>query len=143
MRLRLDAAAAKGCDGVEPDNVDGYTNNPGFPLTGAHQRDYNRFLAEEAHARGLSVGLKNDLQQLATLEPWFDWALNEECAAYNECGRYTAFQGGGKAVFHVEYVDRVGQLAGRANQVCGTRPTLDTLIKLWDLRPERIDCATW
>ena len=33
MALRLDAAVKKGCDAVEPDNVDGYTNAPGFPLT--------------------------------------------------------------------------------------------------------------
>ena len=26
------ACAAKGFDGVEPDNVDGYTNRTGFPL---------------------------------------------------------------------------------------------------------------
>ena len=30
MTNRMDLALAKKCDGVEPDNVDGYTNNPGF-----------------------------------------------------------------------------------------------------------------
>ena len=34
---RLDLARAKQCDGVEPDNVDGYTNNSGFPLSAADQ----------------------------------------------------------------------------------------------------------
>jgi Uncharacterized conserved protein len=58
MKARLDLAAAKGCDGVDPDNVDGYTNNPGFPLTAAHQLSYNRFLAQESHRRGLTIGLK-------------------------------------------------------------------------------------
>ncbi len=33
MLARLDLAHIKGCDGVEPDNVDGYTNNSGFNLT--------------------------------------------------------------------------------------------------------------
>ncbi len=33
MAARMDLAKSKGCDGVEPDNVDGYTNGPGFPLT--------------------------------------------------------------------------------------------------------------
>src|SRR6267143_2545060 len=32
MQARLDRAVQKSCDGVEPDNVDAYTNNPGFPL---------------------------------------------------------------------------------------------------------------
>jgi hypothetical protein len=31
MAKRMDMAKAKGCNGLEPDNVDGYSNNPGFP----------------------------------------------------------------------------------------------------------------
>jgi hypothetical protein len=38
-----------------------------------------------AHARGLSVGLKNDLEQVKALVADFDWALNERCFRYNEC----------------------------------------------------------
>src|SRR4051794_39669821 len=48
MRARLDACRAKGFDGVEPDNVDGYANDSGFPLTGADQLRYDRFLARAA-----------------------------------------------------------------------------------------------
>ncbi|MFP3534108.1 endo alpha-1,4 polygalactosaminidase, partial [Burkholderia sp. SIMBA_042] len=33
MTARMDLAKSKGCDGIDPDNVDGYTNNPGLPLT--------------------------------------------------------------------------------------------------------------
>jgi hypothetical protein len=29
---------------VDPDNVDGYTNNTGLPLTAAAQLDFNRLL---------------------------------------------------------------------------------------------------
>ena len=100
---RLDLAVQKHCDGVEPDNVDGYTNNPGFPLTASTQLDFNRFFAGEAHARSLSVGLKNDLDQVADLEPSFDWALNEECSKYNECDMLAQFTKSHKAVFHAEY----------------------------------------
>ena len=85
MGARLDLAVQKGCDGVEPDNVDGYSNDTGFPLTAAHQLAYNIWLAEEAHARGLSIGLKNDLDQIPELLPYFDWALNEQCFEYEEC----------------------------------------------------------
>jgi hypothetical protein len=103
MRRRLDQCARKGFDGVEADNVDAYANHSGFPLTGADQLAYNRFLARAAHARGLSIGLKNDLDQAAALEPAFDWALVEQCFQYRECGRLRPFTRAGKAVFAVEY----------------------------------------
>lgn len=103
MEARLDLCREKGFDGVEADNVDGYVNDTGFPLAAADQSAYNRFLAEAAHARGLSIGLKNDLDQVEGLEPFFDWALNEECALYDECEALLPFLEAGKAVFHVEY----------------------------------------
>lgn len=103
MQARLDLAVQKKCDGVEPDNVDGYLNSPGFPLTATTQLDFNRFIAGEAHRRNLSVGLKNDVDQVADLEPDFDWALNEECSKYSECGTLAPFTSAGKAVLHCEY----------------------------------------
>ncbi len=103
MSKRLDQCRAKGFDGVEPDNIDGYSNNSGFPLKAADQLAYNRFLAGAAHARGLSIGLKNDLGQAQELEPYFDWAINEQCFQYNECGLLSPFLNAGKAVFVTEY----------------------------------------
>jgi hypothetical protein len=103
MAARMDVCRAKGFDGVEPDNVDGYTNDTGFALTGAQQRTYNKMLASLAHARGLSVGLKNDIDQIKALQPYFDYAVNEQCAQYNECGGYRPFLRAGKPVFHAEY----------------------------------------
>lgn len=138
MKARLDVAKSRGCDAVEPDNVDGYLNDPGFPLDADTQLDYNKFIAAEAHARGLSVGLKNDMDQAAELEPFFDWALNEECFTYGECGVYTgSFIAAGKAVFHAEYVD-----AGQLSAVCAvTKPLqISTLIKNLDLDAYRLTC---
>ena len=103
MEARLDLAVVKGCDGVEPDNVDGFDNHTGFPLTAADQRRYNTWLAERAHERGLSVGLKNDLGQIPALVGLFDWALNEQCFEYDECSALFPFVSAGKAVFGVEY----------------------------------------
>lgn len=103
MEARLDLCRDKGFDGVEADNVDGYINETGFPLTAADQLAYNRMLADAAHARGLSIGLKNDVEQVRQLEPYFDWAINEECVRYAECGLLLPFIEAGKAVFHVEY----------------------------------------
>ena len=137
MTARLDLAVAKDCDGVEPDNVDGYTNDPGFPLTGATQLDYNRFLAAEAHLRSLSIGLKNDLDQVPELLADFDWALNEECFSWDECDLLQPFIDEGKAVFQVEYGD-----ASLADTICPQAIALDfdSLIKRIDLDAWRVPC---
>ena len=58
MAARLDLAAQKGCDGVDPDNVEGYANDSGFPLTAQDQAAYNIWLATQAHNRRLAVGLE-------------------------------------------------------------------------------------
>ena len=142
MTARLDLAAGKGCDGVEPDNVDGYANDNGLGLTAADQLDYDAFLADEAHARGLSVGLKNDLDQVGDLEPLFDWALNEECLSYDECDLLAPFLAAGKAVFHVEYVDAEADGPAKIDEICGD-PAIagfSTLVKTWDLNAFRLAC---
>ena len=103
LAARFAACKQKGFDGVEPDNVDGYTNDSGFPLTATDQLTYNRHIADLAHGLGLAVGLKNDLDQVTALVPAFDFAVNEECAAYSECGSLKPFIAAGKPVFHAEY----------------------------------------
>lgn len=139
---RLDLATSKGCDGVEPDNVDGYTNPTGFPLTAEDQLDFNTWLAEQSHQRALSVGLKNDLDQVEALLPHFDWALNEECMAYDECDRLAPFIAADKAVFHVEYVDDPAQGPDLAAQICpdALARSFSTLVKGWDLDAWGIAC---
>ncbi|MET4895956.1 endo alpha-1,4 polygalactosaminidase [Sphingomonadaceae bacterium jetA1] len=118
MTARLDLARSKGCDGVEPDNVDGYGNDNGLGLTAAMQLDYSRFLADEAHRRGLAIGLKNDIPQLASLQPDFDFAVNEQCHEYDECGGYSVFLDAGKPVFVAEYAERY------RNNVNGARDSM-------------------
>ena len=102
---RLDLCRAKGFDGIEPDNIDAYANDTGFPLTAADQLTFNRWLASEAHARGLSIGLKNDPDQAAELVADFDWALTEDCYDQGWCGAMLPFLEAGKAVFAAEYTD--------------------------------------
>jgi hypothetical protein len=110
MRARLDMCEHKGFDAVELDNVDGYTNKTGFPLSSADQIFYNATLANAAHQRGLTVLQKNDNHQIRTLLPYFDAALNEQCNQYKECTTsqngsfdYDQYVGAGKAVFQAEY----------------------------------------
>ena len=103
MRARLDLAVTKGCDGVEADNMDGYSNNSGFALNANDQLAYNKFIANEAHRRGLAVALKNDLDQVIALEPFFDMSINEECHEYGECDLLLPFINHNKPVFIAEY----------------------------------------
>jgi hypothetical protein len=102
---RLELAQQRGCDGVEPDNVDGFANDTGFDLSADDQREFNRFLARAAHERGLAVGLKNDLDQVAELVDEFDFAVNEQCHEFDECEALLPFVSVDKPVFNAEYRD--------------------------------------
>jgi len=115
MAARLDECAVKGFDGVEFDNVDGYQNHTGFSLTARAQLVYNTWLANQAHKRELSAALKNDLGQVTTLFPYFDYAVNEQCLQYRECRKLAPFVAAGKAVFEVEYQLDPATFCPRAN----------------------------
>lgn len=82
MYKRIQQAHAKGCNAVDPDNVDGYLQNTGFDLTYQDQLVFNRYIASTSHSFNLSVGLKNDLEQVSDLVDWFDFAMNEQCLEY-------------------------------------------------------------
>jgi hypothetical protein len=117
ISARLDLAVEKGCNGVEPDNIDGWANDTGFPLTYDDQIAFNIWLAEMAHQRGLSIGLKNDLDQIEDLVEHFDWALNEQCFQYEECDLLLPFIETGKAVFGVEYEGYAEEYCPLANEL--------------------------
>lgn len=103
METRLDLAVEKGCDGVEPDNVDGYQNDSGFPLSDHDQLLFNKKIANAAHTRNLAVGLKNDLDQISNLVDYFDFSVNEQCHEFDECDTLLPFIGKGKPVWNAEY----------------------------------------
>ncbi len=114
LAKRMDKARNKGCDGVDPDNVDGYSNANGLQLTKAQQVDFNRWLAAEAHKRNLSVGLKNAVDLLPQLASHFDFAVNESCYQYDECAGYAAMRSQGKPIFIAEYRAYNAALCSRA-----------------------------
>ncbi len=66
---------------------------------------FNIWLAQEAHARGLSIGLKNDSEQVSDLLPYYDWALTEDCFDQDWCEEMLPFVEAGKPVFAAEYTD--------------------------------------
>jgi hypothetical protein len=136
MVARIDLCKAKGFDAIEPDNVDGYANDSGFALSAQDQIAYNTFLASAAHARGLSVGLKNDLDQVVALEPLFDWALDEQCFQYDECGALLPFPNAGKAVFQVEYELSPSAFCTKANAM-----HFSSMLKHLELDGYRVACS--
>ena len=103
MLARLDSAVEKKCDAIEPDNIHGYQEDTGFEITYADQLRYNRWLAQEAHKRGLAIALKNDGEQTKDLIEYYDFAIVEECFQWGECDSYSLFVKEGKAVLGVEY----------------------------------------
>ena len=135
MNNRLDMAVSKGCDGVDPDNVNGFENKTGFPLSYEDQSAFNIALADAAHERGLTIGLKNDLNQIKDLLPYFDWILNEECFSYNECDLLLPFVAAGKPVFVIEYELSPQEFCERANEM-----NFNALHKNWDLDAYRVSC---
>ncbi|MEE9205476.1 MAG: endo alpha-1,4 polygalactosaminidase [Acidimicrobiia bacterium] len=126
LSRRLDLAVEKGCDGVEADNVDGHVNASGFRITAADQVEFNRWLADEAHRRRLSIGLKNDLTQATDLVEWFDWVLVEECVEFDECSGVAPFVAAGKAAFGAEYSEPT-------DRACGVAEELDISLLFKDL----------
>ena len=135
MTARMDLAVQKGCDAVDVDNMDGYTNKPGFAITYAQQLAYNKFIAAEAHKRGLSIGLKNDLLQIKDLVDAYDFAINESCLSYSECYYMQPFIDRKKAVFAISYT-------GSQSSVCSQVASLnfDMLLKNESLDAYRVSC---
>lgn len=79
MTARLKLAKSKGCDAVDPDNIDGFSNDHGFSqaLTRADALVYLKFLSDTAHSLGMSFGLKNGAEIVPDAAPFSDFAVNE------------------------------------------------------------------
>ena len=142
LGARLDLAVQKGCSGVVPARVDGYQNLSGFPLTPQDQLTFNQWLAAQAHQRGLSVGLKNDVDQVPALASYFDFALSESCFYLNDCASWSPFVSVGKYVLDAEYVQDESSGPALAAQICPNAVSgkLSTIIKLPDFSAWSIDC---
>ncbi|HMD56840.1 MAG TPA: endo alpha-1,4 polygalactosaminidase [Solirubrobacteraceae bacterium] len=103
MSARFQMCREKGFDAVEPDNIEAYANNSGFPITGAEQLSFNEWVAQTVHSLGMAVLQKNDGEQSATLQPYFDGALSEQCNQYKECADFEPYLRAGEPVLNAEY----------------------------------------
>ncbi|MFC8124002.1 endo alpha-1,4 polygalactosaminidase [Streptomyces sp. NPDC057302] len=99
----IDGCADKGFQAVEPDNYDTFTRFPDL-LTADQAKSYVALLSARAHEQGLAAAQKNTPQLAGERErTGLDFAVAEECGAYDECGDYTeAF---GDDVLVIEYTD--------------------------------------
>jgi hypothetical protein len=140
MINRLALAKNKSCDGVDPDNIDGYANDNGFSLTQAMAIDYLTFLSTAAHLRGMAIGLKNCPEIVPRVVSNVDWELTEECALYQECDSYTSFVTAGKPVFQIEYSN--GTSIADVQSLCANSPAdFSTLIKKSNLDAWYTTCS--
>jgi hypothetical protein len=96
ISARLKLCADKGFDGVEVDNIDGWDNRSGFPLTPQDAEAWLAQIANEAHALGMFVVWKTDPYLASFGVRYFDGALSEQCYQYEEC---TARQNAGITFF--------------------------------------------
>ncbi|KAF2437396.1 carbohydrate-binding module family 1 protein [Karstenula rhodostoma CBS 690.94] len=130
MAKRIKLAGDKGCNAIDPDNVDGYQNDNGLNLKSQDAVDYVKWMATEASKYSMETGLKNALDIVDTLTSTVSFAINEQCAQLGECDRYAAFLAAGKPVFHIEYPTPLNPAA--ANGVSCTGPGtagLSTVLK--------------
>jgi hypothetical protein len=83
-------------------------------------------MAKQAAARGMAIGLKNSLEILSTVQDVVQFATNEACSRWNQCGEYNSFITT-KPVFHVEYYENMstGDACSRAI------PGMFTIMKNW------------
>ncbi|KAJ3018231.1 UNVERIFIED_CONTAM: hypothetical protein HDU68_011269 [Siphonaria sp. JEL0065] len=158
----LPFAKTQGCDMVEPDNVQGFERDSyctGFEATTGPnckacspgstsntfyvdqkcEADYNawlefnKFLANEAHALGMGIALKNNHLQAPELVNSHDFVLAEQCTSYGstykngttigeayfgantkDCIGYMPFLLAGKAVALTEYSGSIATVCANA-----------------------------
>jgi len=103
MANRLALCKQKGFDGVDPDNLDGYENKTGFPLTYDEQLTYDTWVAQQAHADGLTADEKGDNDQVKDLVKVYDFAVVEECYKQGWCNEFQVYTQTNRLVVDVEY----------------------------------------
>jgi hypothetical protein len=116
MKSRIKKAAVAACDAIDPDNIDGYdtegepANKSGFNLSRDAATDYIKFLAAEAHAQGMAMGLKNGIDLIPQVLNDVQFQVSEECSQFfagdnlgSECLYSKPIIKANKPVFHVEY----------------------------------------
>jgi hypothetical protein len=137
LAARLAKARSAGVDAVEFDNVDAYQNKTGLAISATTQEQSDAAIANLAHTAGFAAGLKNDLGQASDLQPYFDFAINEQCWQYRECNfpapGLQAWPPAGKAVFNVEYKLAASKFCPQANSSSYNFNSILKNVNLYDI----------
>ncbi|KAM0245991.1 hypothetical protein ACHAQJ_010380 [Trichoderma viride] len=140
MKDRIKLAWSKGCDAIDPDNVDGYQNDNGLNLTAQDSINYLQFLHGVASSYHMAIGLKNAGGIISKVLDFINFSVNEQCAEYSECDTFAPFIKAGKPVFHIEYPKGAPKIdTSRAADLCSHRgigagsENFSTVLKKMDL----------
>ncbi|SDF04858.1 Glycoside-hydrolase family GH114 [Mucilaginibacter pineti] len=117
LNSRFNMIIKKGFDGVEPDNMDSYTNETGFNIQLADAKKYADYLISIAHSNGLSIGQKNVPEFTVDYAAKFDWALTEDAFNQGWQNDMAPYIKNNKPVFAVEYTDVTSQSTFE-NNIC-------------------------
>lgn len=114
----IDACARAGYAAVEIDNLDTWTRFDRIDRAGA--LELARAYVDRAHANGLAIAQKNaaEVTEIAHDELGFDFAVVEECGAYEECERFTSVYG--PHVLQIEYPDSLAEGGTDFARVCAS-----------------------
>lgn len=104
---RFDMIKDKGFDGIEPDNIDVYSEETGFNFGLDDAKLFCEFIIDEAHKRNLSIAQKNTEELVPLMYNKFDWALTENIFHQNIQSAYSQYISAGKPVFSAEYTDEM------------------------------------
>jgi hypothetical protein len=92
-------------------------------------------MARMAAQRGLAISQKNAIDILPAVQDVVQFAVNEACGEWGQCGEYSPFVQT-KPVFHVEYLSalrptrKTKRLIGSVAQGCAVAiPGMSTIIK--------------
>jgi hypothetical protein len=116
MQERIATADRIGCDGVHASGLAAFDSATGFNFKRPDQLDYNRWLADTAHALGLSIGLVDgDASLSQDLLAHFDWRIVFDCLA-NDCATAAPFTTARKPALLIAYGDesRVAEVCPKA-----------------------------
>jgi hypothetical protein len=142
LEARFDLCAEKGFDAIEPDNMDSWSADTGFPLTREDAIRFAKWMADEAHQRGLAIAQKNAPELTGDLVDAFDLAITEDCAADGWCGEMQPYLNSGKPVLTAEYTDRTSEHAFVDACKDQALEGVSLLLKHRDLDAWRDDCST-
>jgi len=77
MTSRFSLAASKGCQAIDPDNMQVYESDSGFDISKQQQVAYNVAILDAIRSKGMMGGIKNAGAQVQDLLPLAEFAVSE------------------------------------------------------------------